>query len=105
VEDFLIDDEAWAIRYLVVHTRDWLPGKKVLISPKWIERVSWSHKEVTVDLSRDAIKQAPEYTDALTRDQEVALHRHYNRDGYWTHTSDSVDDFELSRRYPGRFSA
>lgn len=107
VEDFLIDDEAWAIRYLIVHTRDWLPGKKVLISPEWIARVSWGQKEVVVDLSRKAIGQAPEYSDVppLTRDQEMALHRHYNREGYWTGGSDSVDDFELSRRYPGRFSA
>jgi uncharacterized protein YrrD len=104
VEDFLIDDETWAIRYLIVDTRDWLPGKKVLISPKWIEWVSWSQKEVVVDLSREAIKQAPEYTDAspLTRDQEIDLHRHYNRDGYWNGNSDGTDDFELSRQLPGR---
>lgn len=107
VEDFLIDDEAWLIRYLIVHTRDWLPGRKVLISPKWIERISWSQREVVVDLSREVIKQAPDYTDVppLTRDQEIAMHRLYNREGYWTGNSDSVDDFELSRRYPGRFSA
>jgi uncharacterized protein YrrD len=81
VEDFLIDDQTWEIRYLIVDTRDWLPGKQVLISPKWIERVSWSEKQVVVDLTREAIKQAPEYTDgsAVTQDQETALHRHYNR--------------------------
>jgi sporulation protein YlmC with PRC-barrel domain len=81
VEDFLIDDKTWAIRYLIVDTKDWLPGKRVLISPKWIERVSWSEKQVVVDLTREAIEQAPEYTDgsAVTQDQETALHRHYNR--------------------------
>jgi hypothetical protein len=81
VEDFLIDDQTWEIRYLIVDTRDWLPGKQVLISPKWIERVSWSEKQVVVDLTREAIMQAPEYTDgsAVTQDQETALHRHYNR--------------------------
>lgn len=107
VEDFLIDDETWAVRYMIVDTRDWLPGKRVLISPKWIERISWDQREVVVDLSRKLIEQAPEYTDLppLTRDQEVSLHRHYDRNGYWTGNSDSVDDFELSRRYPRRFSA
>ena len=81
VEDFLIDDQTWEIRYLIVDTRDWLPGKHVLISPKWIERVSWKEKQVVVNLPREAIKQAPEYTDgsAVTQDQETALHRHYNR--------------------------
>jgi len=98
VEDFLIDDQTWAIRYLIIDTRDWLPGKKVLISPKWIERVSWSEKQVVVDLTREAIQQAPEYTDgvAVTRDLETALHRHYNRPGYWHADDDGVDDVELS---------
>ena len=40
VEDFIIDDwTTWAIRYLIVNTQNWWPGKKVLVSPKWIERV------------------------------------------------------------------
>ena len=41
-DDFVIDDESWAIRYLIVDTRNWFPGKKVLVSPQWIRRVSWS---------------------------------------------------------------
>ena len=85
VEDFVIDDETWAIRYLVVATRNWWPGKKVLVSPQWIERVSWSESKVFVNLSREAIKQSPEHTEAslLNRDYETGLHRHYNRKGYW----------------------
>ena len=66
VEDFIIDDETWAIRYLIVDTRNWWPGKKVLISPQWIERVSWSESKVFVNLSREAIKQSPEYTDGVS---------------------------------------
>jgi hypothetical protein len=85
IDDFIIDDESWAIRYLVVATKNWWPGKKVLISPKWIENVSWEEREVTIGLSRETIKDAPEYTDEslLTRDYETGLHGHYNRDGYW----------------------
>jgi hypothetical protein len=85
VDDFVIDDETWAIRYLVVDTRNWWPGKKVLISPQWIERVSWTESKIFVDLSLEAIRQSPEYTDEslLTRDYESGLHRHYNRPGYW----------------------
>ena len=87
VEDFVIDDETWAIRYLVVDTRNWWPGKRVLIAPQWIERVGWSESKVFIHLSREAIKQSPEFTEesALTRDYEDALHRHYDRSGYWTH--------------------
>lgn len=85
VNDFIIDDETWAIRYLVVATKNWWPGKKVLISPKWIERVSWDTREVVIGLSRETIKGAPEYTDGslLTRDYETGLHGYYNREGYW----------------------
>lgn len=85
VEDFIIDDETWAIRYLIVDTRNWWPGKKVLVSPRWIERVSWSESKVFVNLSREAIKHSPEYTEEslLTRDYEAGLHQHYNRPGYW----------------------
>ncbi|MDP2665713.1 MAG: PRC-barrel domain-containing protein [bacterium] len=85
VEDFIIDDETWAIRYLIIDTRNWWPGKKVLVSPQWIEGVSWSESKVFVNLSRETIKQSPEYTEEslLTRDYETGLHRHYNRQGYW----------------------
>jgi hypothetical protein len=84
VDDFIIDDK-WAIRYLVIDTTNWWPGKKVLISPKWIENVSWEEKEVSIRLSRETIKVAPEYTDQslLTRDYETGLYGHYNREGYW----------------------
>ena len=63
LDDFIIDDETWAIRYLIIDTRNWWPGKKVLISPKWIERVSWDESKVFVNVLRETIKQAPEYTE------------------------------------------
>ncbi len=85
VSDFIIEDDNWTIRYLVVDTRNWWPGKKVLVSPRWIERVSWPESKVFANLSRDAIKESPEYSDEflLTRDYETELHRHYNLEGYW----------------------
>ena len=85
VEDFIIDDETWAIRYLIIDTRNWWPGKQVLVSPQWIERVSWGESKVFVNLTRETVKQSPEYTEEslLTRDYEARLHRHYNRQGYW----------------------
>jgi hypothetical protein len=84
VEDFIIDDETWAIRYLVINTHNWWPGKKVLISPLWITRVSWSEAKVFVKLPREIIKQSPEYTDEslVTRDYERDLNLYYQRQGY-----------------------
>jgi len=85
VEDFIIDDESWEIRYLIVNISNWWAGKKVLVSPQWIDRVSWDKQSVFINLSREAIKLSPEYTDEslLTRDYEIGLHGHYNRKGYW----------------------
>lgn len=85
VEDFVIDDQTWAIRYLIINTGNWWPGKKVLVSPQWIKRVSWSESKVFVNLPCEIIKQSPEYTEdsLITRDYEAELHRHYNCQGYW----------------------
>lgn len=85
VDDFILDDESWAIRYLVVDTKNWWPAKKVLVAPRWIERVSWPESKVFVNLSRETIKQAPEYVEdaPLTREYETELYQHYGRPGYW----------------------
>jgi uncharacterized protein YrrD len=96
IDDFIIDDKNWAIRYLIIDTRNWWPGKKVVISPQWIESANWGDSKVFVDLVREAIKESPEYSDEalLTRDYETLLHRHYNRQGYW---EDEVTEKEHSR--------
>lgn len=93
VEDFIIDDETWAIRYLIIDTQNWWPGKRVLVSPRWIERVSWTESKVFVNLPLEDIKQSPEYSEEslLTRDYEAGLHRHYNRKGYWVDETDTKD--------------
>lgn len=85
VEDFLVSDEDWAIRYILVDTRNWWPGKKVVVSPRWIREVSWPDKKVHVDLSRESIKNSPEYdaSASFSRDYEERLHEHYRRPRYW----------------------
>jgi len=85
LDDFVLDDETWAIRYLIVGTKNWWPGKKVLVSPQWIERVSWNESKIFTTLSRETIKASPPFTkdSLLTRDYETGLYRHYNRKGYW----------------------
>ncbi|MDP3436989.1 MAG: PRC-barrel domain-containing protein [Bacteroidales bacterium] len=86
IVDFIVDEETWAIRYLIIDTTNWFGGKKVLISPRWTDRISWNDSKVFVNLSLDEVKQSPLYLEEvlLTRDYETALHRHYNRLGYWT---------------------
>lgn len=85
VEDFLIDNESWAIRYMVVDTVNWWPGKKVVVAPQWIKDVSWTKSRVYVDLTRERIKNAPEYDPAamIDRGYEDKLYNHYGSPKYW----------------------
>jgi uncharacterized protein YrrD len=83
VDDFMFEDDSWRIRYLIVATRDWLPGKRVLIGVDWVDRVSWPDEKVFVDVTRERVKSSPEYSETLTRDYETILHKHYGRVGYW----------------------
>lgn len=82
---FLIDEENWTIRYLIVDTRDWWLGHQVLIAPEWIEGVSWDEHAVSVNLTRAAVRAAPAYgaKTQLDRDGEMKLHDHYGLPGYW----------------------
>lgn len=86
VEDFLIDEESAAVRYLVVDTRNWWPGKKVLVSPQWFRDVSWSQQKVFVDLTRDQVKESPEFDPgiAVDRGYEERLYSHYGYTPYWS---------------------
>lgn len=86
VEDFLLEDDSWTIRYMVVDTRNWLPGRKVLVTPAWIEAVDWSERKVHVDLTKDQIKESPEYdpSSPVMREYEERLYEFYGRPGYWT---------------------
>jgi hypothetical protein len=97
-DGFVVDDETWAIRYIEVATRNWLPGKKVLVSPAWIERVSWTDSKVFTGLAREAIKSCPEYllSRPITREYESRLHDHYGRPPYWLPESDHQSAFSLT---------
>lgn len=85
VEDFIVDDQTWTIRYAVVDTRNWLPGKKVLVAPRWINSVAWADQAVSVDLSRDLVKNSPPYDPKtpVNRDYEEQLYDYYGRPVYW----------------------
>ncbi len=85
VQDLLFDEETWAIRYLIVKTSNWWLGHQVLIAPQWIQDVSWADATVSVNLTRQAVKDAPPYDPALqlNRRREAGLHEHYGRPGYW----------------------
>jgi hypothetical protein len=85
IKDFMVDDQTWTIRYAVADTRNWWPGKKVLLATEWILFVSWAESNAYVSLQREWIINAPEFdpTQPLTRDFEIKLYAHYKRSPYW----------------------
>jgi sporulation protein YlmC with PRC-barrel domain len=85
VEDLIFEEDSWRIRYMVIDTRDWWPGKKVLIAPQWIQKISFPDSEVRVDLLRATIESAPAFdmSGPVTRDYELSLFRHYSKAPYW----------------------
>lgn len=86
VEDFIFDDKTWTVHYLIVDTRNWWPGgKKVLIAIHWIDDINWVDTIVRVNLTREQIKNSPEYNAdvPLDREYESNLHTYYGRKTYW----------------------
>jgi hypothetical protein len=85
VEDFIVEDETWRIRYIVVDTRNWLPGKEVVLSPQWISSVDWAASKVHVDLTRESIKDSPAFdpSQPVNRAYEERLYDYYGRPKYW----------------------
>jgi uncharacterized protein YrrD len=84
VDGFLLDDETWAIRYLVVNTGHWWLGHKVLIAPRWLTSVNWGEQTVSVDLDRASVKTSPPYVagDEWSRERDIRLYEHYGRTWY-----------------------
>jgi hypothetical protein len=85
VAEFLVDEETWAIRYLVVNTSNWWLGHKVLIAPSWVSGIDWAQRRVSIDVGRRLVQEAPPYesTKEMNREREATLYEHHGKLGYW----------------------
>lgn len=85
VKDVYFDDERWAVRYLVVDTGKWLPGKEVLVSPTSITSADAGAGKIRVNLTREQVKQAPSSAERppVSRLFEEAHARYYGYPYYW----------------------
>ena len=79
VEDFIVDDKNWNVCFLIVNTHTWLPGRKVLILPRWIIRIDWAESIVYMNLSKTSIEKSPDFdfSNPIGRDYENILLKHY----------------------------
>lgn len=85
VVDLLFDDERWTIRYLVVDTGNWLPGRHVLISPFAIGQLIADDQVLTVGATRAQIERSPgvDTHRPISRRYEEAYARYYGYPFYW----------------------
>ena len=90
IDGFVLDEDTWAVRYLIVDTKNWMPGKKVLIDPRWVDEVDSEQKHLKVGrVKREQIKQAPKFDSSkpIERDYEKQLYEHYQSAPYWEERS------------------
>ena len=79
VEDVLVDDDTWAVRSLLIDTRNWWPGKKVVVVPAHIQSIDWMSRTARVALTRELIRTSPEYDESrpMPADYVDRLEAHY----------------------------
>jgi hypothetical protein len=85
VDDFIIEDGSWSVRYLQIDTSNWIGGKTVLMATRWVSRIDPADGKIHVDVTRDRIENAPEYDphQQIDRTFEERLHQHYGLPAYW----------------------
>ncbi|EOR93360.1 hypothetical protein ADIARSV_3439 [Arcticibacter svalbardensis MN12-7] len=81
VVDFIFDDSNWNLVFMVVDTGSWFPGKKVLISPKWVKDINWYTSTVMVNCTVDHVKNSPEYQpdEQISESYEANLQNYYGK--------------------------
>lgn len=87
LDDVYFDDERWAIRFVVVDTGRWLPGRRVLISPLSVSRIEWHEQRILLSISRDQVRDSPDIDthQSVSRRQEREYFDYYGYPYYWDH--------------------
>jgi len=85
VKDFYFDDRNWAIRYLIVDTGTWLPGRQILLSPYSLGRLDQTEKILRVNLTRKQIESSPsiDLHKPVSRQYEEEYYRYFGWPYYW----------------------
>jgi len=85
VKDIYFEDKGWPVRYVVVDTGRWLPGRSVLLVPSTIQGFDDANKDLLTQLSKDQVKNSPDIdTDKpVSRQHEERLHSYYGWPFYW----------------------
>jgi sporulation protein YlmC with PRC-barrel domain len=87
VENFVVDHESWDVRYLGVDTKNWLPGRHVLIAPFAVREIDWADRHLLLNITTGQVKDSPacDSVDMIDQAYERMLHGHYGWPGYWVY--------------------
>jgi hypothetical protein len=64
-------DSAWQVLFLVIQCGLWLAGKKILVSPGWVDRVSESSGNLYLDITRQSAEDSPGYDPDQPVDRDL----------------------------------
>lgn len=89
VEDLVIEDDTWALRYVQVDTKRFWASHGILLSTQWIDKISWLDQQCYTRLTVATIQKAPHFdpSRALDRAYEKSLHDFYEEPTYWDEDS------------------
>ena len=85
IDEFYFDDGSWHIRYLVVDVGNWLKHQRVLLVPETVTGVSPKEGIIGLSLTKEEVANSPDVLEQapVSRQMEIALHRHYDWKPYW----------------------
>ena len=69
IEDFYVESTTWEIRYIIVDTLNWWPGRHVLMLPASVREISWPHQEVEVSVSLQSLRDNPTWNPGEVRER------------------------------------
>ncbi|TAD87202.1 MAG: PRC-barrel domain containing protein [Alphaproteobacteria bacterium] len=72
IDDFIVDDDGWRVKYLSVDTRNWWPGAHVLILPQLVLEVDWSASLIHIRATQQKVRDSPPASAAETGDADAA---------------------------------
>ena len=81
LQDLYVDRIDWRVRYLVIDTRNWLPGRRVLAFPDAVRDISWPDQEIRLAIPLDLLRSSPAWypDDVIDEAYLRRLHDHYRR--------------------------
>lgn len=62
--DFIVDDQTWQIKFIVIDTHNWFGGKKVLIPVAHVKEINWSKNKIHLDITSSVVDKSVLFKEA-----------------------------------------